>query len=176
MALKTINDTNLSAIANAIRSKNGETTTYKPSEMAAAISAISGGGITHVGKIYYSSSSARINLSSIVSDYSKIDLFITITNATSSNSPIIYWPGIEPVAPAAADYIPVYTLSTLTQSSYFIGPENWQSDSTYYLKKSEFEANGPMYLYYLSRKATSIEGYLYSFVKSSTTVLVFYHD
>lgn len=44
MALKTINDTNLSAIAAAIREKNGETTTYKPSEMAAAIKAISAGG------------------------------------------------------------------------------------------------------------------------------------
>lgn len=44
MALKTINDTNLSAIAAAIREKNQTTTTYKPSEMAAAISAISTGG------------------------------------------------------------------------------------------------------------------------------------
>lgn len=40
MAIKTYNDQNFVAIANAIRSKNGETTQYKPSEMAAAISAI----------------------------------------------------------------------------------------------------------------------------------------
>lgn len=44
MALKTINDTNLSAIAAAIREKNQTTTTYKPSEMANAIKAISAGG------------------------------------------------------------------------------------------------------------------------------------
>lgn len=44
MALKTINDTNLSAIAAAIREKNQTTTTYKPSEMADAIKAISTGG------------------------------------------------------------------------------------------------------------------------------------
>lgn len=44
MALKTINDTNLSAIAAAIREKNQTTTTYKPSEMAEAIKAISTGG------------------------------------------------------------------------------------------------------------------------------------
>lgn len=42
MANVIINDENLTNIANAIRGKNGLTTTYKPSEMAAAITAISG--------------------------------------------------------------------------------------------------------------------------------------
>ena len=40
MAIKTINDTNLANIANAIRDKNGTSTTYKPSEMANAIANI----------------------------------------------------------------------------------------------------------------------------------------
>lgn len=39
-----VNDANLSAIGNAIRGKNGTTNTYKPSEMAAAITAIETGG------------------------------------------------------------------------------------------------------------------------------------
>ena len=39
-----VNESSLTGIANAIRGKNGSTTTYKPSEMAAAITAISGGG------------------------------------------------------------------------------------------------------------------------------------
>ena len=39
-----VNESNLTNIANAIRGKNGSTDTYKPSEMAAAITAISGGG------------------------------------------------------------------------------------------------------------------------------------
>lgn len=39
-----VNDTNLTNIADAIRGKNGSTNTYKPSEMAAAITAISSGG------------------------------------------------------------------------------------------------------------------------------------
>ena len=39
-----VNDTNLTNIADAIRNKNGSADTYKPSEMAAAITAISGGG------------------------------------------------------------------------------------------------------------------------------------
>lgn len=42
MANVIINDENLTNIANAIRGKNGLTTTYKPSQMAAAITAISG--------------------------------------------------------------------------------------------------------------------------------------
>ena len=44
MANVIVNDTNLKNIANAIREQNGETTGYKPSEMAAAILAIEGGG------------------------------------------------------------------------------------------------------------------------------------
>lgn len=36
--VRTIDDTNLQAIANAIRAKNGTNETYKPSEMADAIS------------------------------------------------------------------------------------------------------------------------------------------
>ncbi len=44
MAKVLVNESNLTNIANAIRGKNGSTTTYKPSEMAAAITAISGGG------------------------------------------------------------------------------------------------------------------------------------
>lgn len=44
MANVIINDTNLTNIADAIREKNGLTKTYKPSEMAAAILAITTGG------------------------------------------------------------------------------------------------------------------------------------
>ena len=39
-----VSESNLTNIADAIRGKNGETTTYKPSEMAAAITAISSSG------------------------------------------------------------------------------------------------------------------------------------
>ena len=42
MAKVLVNESSLTGIANAIRGKNGSTTTYKPSEMAAAITAISG--------------------------------------------------------------------------------------------------------------------------------------
>ena len=45
-----VNDTDLGGIANAIRRKNGGSTLYKPSEMAAAVSAIPT-GITPTGTI-----------------------------------------------------------------------------------------------------------------------------
>lgn len=44
MASVIINEENLTNIANAIRNKNGSTTTYKPSEMAEAINNIVGSG------------------------------------------------------------------------------------------------------------------------------------
>lgn len=49
MAIKTINDTHLTSIADAIRSKNGETSGYTPAEMAPAIRNIkTGSSITFV--------------------------------------------------------------------------------------------------------------------------------
>lgn len=44
MANVLVNDTSLTAIGNAIREKNGETTLYKPAEMATAIQALATGG------------------------------------------------------------------------------------------------------------------------------------
>lgn len=53
MANKITNTQYYSAIANAIREKNGEQTTYRPSEMAAAITAIpTGGGGTTLTETY----------------------------------------------------------------------------------------------------------------------------
>lgn len=49
MANVLVNESSLEDIADAIRSKNGTSTKYKPAEMADAISAISGGGITPTG-------------------------------------------------------------------------------------------------------------------------------
>lgn len=44
MANVLVQDSSLTAIADAIREKNGETTTYKPADMASAIAAITTGG------------------------------------------------------------------------------------------------------------------------------------
>lgn len=52
MANVLVKESSLQDIADAIRSKLGVQTTYKPSEMADAIEAISGGGITPAGTIY----------------------------------------------------------------------------------------------------------------------------
>lgn len=49
MANVLVQDSSLTAIAEAIRSKNGETTTYKPAEMAPAIQAIPTGGSGFTG-------------------------------------------------------------------------------------------------------------------------------
>lgn len=48
MAIKTINDTHLTSIANAIRSKNGETSGYTPADMPAAIGRIPTGGSAEI--------------------------------------------------------------------------------------------------------------------------------
>lgn len=51
MANVLVQESSLQGIADAIRSKNGTQNTYKPAQMAEAIEAISGGGITPTGTI-----------------------------------------------------------------------------------------------------------------------------
>jgi hypothetical protein len=51
MAKVLTDDSNYTAIANAIRAKKGVETTYLPSEMAAAINTIDTSGITPTGSI-----------------------------------------------------------------------------------------------------------------------------
>lgn len=51
MANVLVNENSLTAIADAIRAKNGTQNTYKPAQMADAITAISGGGITPTGTV-----------------------------------------------------------------------------------------------------------------------------
>lgn len=69
MAIVTINDTNLTDIATAIRGKNGTENTYKPSEMAAAISAIEVGGGSSAGYAEYWGSFSNSTAYSSKEDY-----------------------------------------------------------------------------------------------------------
>lgn len=187
MANVLVQDSSLTAIGNAIREKNGSSTTYKPAEMAAAISAIatggSGGGITQWSKLYYSSSASTLDLSSIVSDYSKVDFIIMVKNSTTNNYSVVYFPNLEPVADKAAGYTSLLFLDSSTSSEVFgqrgrfSGPADYTTDTTYYFKKSEIEANQPLALYYLTSTASvySMEQ-VNIFIPANYSVLVFYHD
>ena len=73
MAKKLYEESSIQAIANAIREKNGETTTYKPSEMAAAITAITtGGGSGEVEPIVLSGSQSYGCFGKVASEYIKL--------------------------------------------------------------------------------------------------------
>ena len=73
-----VNESSLSAIGEAIRGKNGTTNTYKPSEMAAAISSIpAGGGNFDFSNLEYvqltsSKGSNLPNLTTFISDFNKV--------------------------------------------------------------------------------------------------------
>lgn len=65
MAKAFIDDTNLTAIANAIRAKTGSADTYLPSEMATAISNLQIGGGTSLD-----------NIAIFIGDYSKDEIIL----------------------------------------------------------------------------------------------------
>lgn len=83
MSIVTIDDTNLTNIANAIRDKKGSSDTYKPSEMASAISDIQT-GIEPIGTIdinengiydvtEYASANVNIETGGETSEYTRVD-------------------------------------------------------------------------------------------------------
>lgn len=74
MSNKLYNDADISDIADAIRSKNGSSTTYKVSEMAQAILDIpTGGGSTGINKVCIEGSSVAYNIpTSYLSGVTKI--------------------------------------------------------------------------------------------------------
>ena len=73
-----VNESSLTAIGEAIRGKNGTTNTYKPSEMAAAISSIpAGGGNFDFSNLEYvqltrDSGSVLPDLTPFISDFNKV--------------------------------------------------------------------------------------------------------
>ena len=176
MSIVTIDDSYFTDIANAIRGKNGETTTYKPNEMAAAISAISGGGITQWGKMFFSSSPSQINLSSIVADYSKIDFMFFSPGKSSYDSGFVYFPGLTSPDSRAAGYIPMLRIDSSgniwSESwSKFIAPSDYQKETIYFFKQSEFDANGILKTYYQDGSRMSQS----TLMSSNSTVYIFYH-
>lgn len=180
MSIVTIDDSCFTNIANAIRGKNGETTTYKPNEMAAAISAISGGSnITQWGKMFFSSSPSQINLSSIVADYSKIDFMFFSPGKSSYDSGYIYFPGLTSPDSRAVGYIPLLKITSSRNiwsdsRSKFIAPSDYQKESIYFFKQSEFDANGILKTYYLGGSGMSSPGQS-TIMGSNSTVYIFYH-
>lgn len=180
MSIVTIDDSCFTNIANAIRGKNGETTTYKPNEMAAAISAISGGGgnITQWGKMFFSSSPSQINLSSIVADYSKIDFMFFGSGKGSYDSGFVYFPGLTSPDSRAVGYIPLLKITSngniwSDSRSKFIAPSDYQKESIYFFKQSEFDANGILKTYYCGSGMSS-PGQS-TIMGSNSTVYIFYH-
>ena len=179
MSIVTIDDSCFTNIANAIRGKNGETTTYKPNEMAAAISALSSGGITQWGKMFFSSTPSQINLSSIVADYSKIDFMFFGQGKSSYDSGYIYFPGLTSPDSRATGYIPVLRIDSSgniwsDSRSKFIAPSDYKKETIYFLKQSEFDANGILKTYYLSSSGQSSPEQS-SWMGSNSTVYIFYH-
>ena len=85
MAVVAISDSILTDIADAIRSKNGQETLYKPSQMPDAIEAISGGGITPTGTKEITSNGTGIDVAS----YAYADVAVPNTYAAGDEGKVV---------------------------------------------------------------------------------------
>lgn len=91
MANVLVNDTSLTAIGNAIREKNGETTLYKPAEMATAIQALATGGggelktiAVYQGNVTYHTSSSKFTIQNDNFPDTGVEFTLIITTGCSS--------------------------------------------------------------------------------------------
>ena len=96
MSIVTIDDSCFTNIANAIRGKNGETTTYKPNEMAAAISALSGGGsgdwqVAAISTVYDATTNKTIIPLTNYIDVNTDDFLLFAAGKYSETSSDPYW-------------------------------------------------------------------------------------
>ena len=92
-----VNESSLTAIGEAIRGKNGTTNTYKPSEMAAAISSIPAGGgnfdFSNLEYVQLTSKNGSVlpDLTPFISDFNKV-VCIMIQD---SNQSFVYLRGTD---------------------------------------------------------------------------------
>lgn len=98
MAIKTINDTHLTSIANAIRSKNGETSGYTPADMPAAIGRIPTGGAGIPSEAFTISGDCRFRFANggwdwFIENYGNQITTSNITDATN----IFYYSNVETI-------------------------------------------------------------------------------
>lgn len=131
MANVVINDEHLTSIADAIRGKNGETTTYKPAEMADAITAIETGSETLETVTYIITPSAKsdyLDLSSYINHPDDLVALIwtcgqAINPNNSSSTSSAYYLYVYHANPIRSDYydtreILAFRTRVTTGSSY----------------------------------------------------------
>lgn len=167
MANVYLRDTTLISIGNAIRSKNGATTQYLPSEMADAIAAIEGGGgsggglilpeagTTQMLQLSGSSNESYITLGSNV-NVNKIKLIAFYTSAYQGysgdyNTGFFYDPNIckHWVDDSGWHNLSLISVGTATQSRYnYMG---FSADcANGYAQKYNESASYPMYYCYIT--------------------------
>lgn len=154
MAIVTVNDEYLTDIADSIRSKLGVQTTYKPSQMADAIEAISGGGITPTGTKQISITQNGTTTED-VTNYASAEINANVPNSYSagdegkvvSNGALVSQTAHADVTPTTSDQ----TIDTTENNSIKVKGDanliagNIKKDVTIFSVTGSYEGGGASY-------------------------------
>lgn len=180
MANVLVQDTALTAIADAIRAKNGTEDAYKPAEMAEAIAAIETGGGSFkqkYAKLYFTSNTTTIDLSSIVSDYSKIDLLLM---KSSGNVSYLYTPQLATTwndgETVVDNHLRLLCLSPYN-SSNFMTARNFDTFAVVYNTVNNYYAYLDKDVFLNSQPfKILVNGSSASYIPSGSNVIILYHE
>ena len=95
------------------------------------------------------------------------------------DSGYVYFPGLTSPDSRATGYIPVLRIDSSgniwsDSRSKFIAPSDYKKETIYFLKQSEFDANGILKTYYLYSSGQSSPEWS-SWMGLNSTVYIFYH-
>ena len=98
---------------------------------------------------------------------------------SSYDSGYIYFPGLTSPDSRATGYIPLLKIDSSgniwsDSRSKFITPSDYQKESIYFFKQSEFDTNGILKTYYLGGSGMSSPEPS-GFISSNSTMYIFYH-
>lgn len=146
MAKVLITESYLTDIANAIRSKNGSTTQYKPSEMASAILAITTSGGSS-GDVTYTDTGVDCSAMTKLGEFSATSTTTGDLSGYTIGRLLKCLPNHKQIHFKAVIFVPTGLSLNEASVSDFTNGRNWSNNNNFSLRKSYAISTGTNYVF-----------------------------